>query len=106
MDAMKDLVAQRLAIIKQHMPSVLACIEDRAQHIGPEAYALVRRGLRGEPGCFYAVEAGHVVGTPLGRDHPAMREAARFMAIFGCTHVCIWHESAFPAKDGGVDGAH
>lgn len=24
----------------------------------------IRRGMRGEPGHFYAVEAGHVVGTP------------------------------------------
>lgn len=105
MNAMKELVAQRLAIIKQHMPNVMACIEDRAQHAGPVAYALVRRGLRGEPGCFYAVEAGHVVGTPLGRDHVAMLETAQFMVIFGCAHVCIWHESAWPAKNGAVDGS-
>jgi len=106
MDAMKELVAQRLAIIKQHMPHVLACIEDRAQHIGNEAYALVRRGLRGEPGCFYAMEAGHVVGAPFGRDHPGMQEAARFLVLYGCAHVCIWHESAWPEKRAeGGDGA-
>lgn len=91
------LVQQRLQLIKSSMPNVMKSIEDKAAHIGPEAYALVRRGLRGEPGCFYAFEAGHVVGAPFGRNDPVMLELAQFTAVFGCAHVCIW-----PAKDDEV----
>lgn len=106
MSASKDLVEQRLATIKQHMPNVLACIEDRAQYFGPEAYKLVRRGLRGEPGCFYAIEGGHVVGNPMGLDRKEMGELANHMVIFGCAHVCIWPLRVWQGKEGAADGAH
>lgn len=104
---MAQLVAQRLEIIKRHMPYTLACIEDRAQHFGNEAYALVRRGLRGEPGCFYAIEGGHVVGQPRGLE---LKGQADFIVVFGCAHMCIWPEhvwkaSATPEGEGGGDGA-
>lgn len=102
-----DLVNERLAVIRAHMPEVYAVIQDKAQQIGPEAFALVRRGLRGEPGCFYAFEAGHVVGTPFGRSHPAMVETANFLVRFGCAHVCIWPDDAVaPPKVGVADGTH
>ena len=100
-----QLVAYRLDIIKTFMPNVLACIRDRAQHYGPDAFTLVRRGLRGEPGCFYAIEGGHVVGTPLGMDRQALQGAADFMAIFGCAHVCIWPERVWRKPQEGGGGA-
>lgn len=87
---MQMLVEQRLDVIRRRMPEVLAVIKDKAEHHGPEVYALVRRGLRGEPGCFYAFEAGHVVGTPFGKTNPVMVGAAQFLVEFGCAHVCIW----------------
>ena len=106
--SLDDLVKERLAIIKAHMPEVFATIQDKARQIGPEAYALVRRGLRGEPGCFYAFEAGHVVGTPLGFDpkRSGLQGAAEFLVLYGCAHVCIWPEHAWPkVQAGGADGA-
>lgn len=93
-DGMKALVDQRLQVIKSRMPNVRQAIEDRAALIGNEAFALVRRGLRGEPGCFYAMEGGYVVGTPFGGADPRMAQAAQFMVRFGCAHVCI-----FPMTD-------
>lgn len=101
---MKLVVAEKLETIKRSMPNVLACIEDRAQHFGQEAYALVRRGLRGEPGCFYAIEAGYVVGTPLGMDGKLLQEAADFMALFGSTHVCMWPARVWGGAQGGGNG--
>ena len=53
-------VEQEIADIKAHMPEVYQAIKDKADEIGKEAYALVRRGLRGEPNCFYAFERGWV----------------------------------------------
>ncbi|WOI43770.1 hypothetical protein [Acidovorax sp. BLS4] len=107
--AVKELVAQRLEVIRRCMPNTLACIEDRVAAIGTKAYALVRQGLRGEPGCFYAIEAGHVVGCPAGMDVQTLEEAGRFMVIFGSAHVCIWPAwvwSAAPAEAGSGNGAH
>lgn len=97
-----QLVAERLEIIKRHMPNVLACIQDRAQHYGTEVYALVRRGLRGEPGCFYGIEGGYVMGTPMGLDQQQVfQDHARFIVRFGCAHLCVWPERVWQRKQGG-----
>lgn len=106
MTAINELVQQRLEVIKRHMPNVLACIEDRAQHFGPETYKLVRRGLRGEPGCFYAIEGGYVMGTPMGMDRDTLQQLADHMVILGCAHVCIWPARVWRKKEGGADGAN
>ena len=97
-----------LRTIKQCMPEVYALIKSRAEEVGSAVYALVRRGLGGEPGCFYAFEAGHVVGTPLGFDpkRSGLQGAAEFLVLYGCAHVCIWPDHAWPkVQAGGADGA-
>ncbi|WP_152643479.1 hypothetical protein [Paracidovorax citrulli] len=96
----RTMMEYRLETIRECMPGVHAMIKARAEQIGPEAYALVRRGLRGEPGCFYALEAGHVAGTPFGAADPRMQDLAAALVWFGGAHVCIW-----PAdKEGSVHG--
>jgi hypothetical protein len=55
--------AEVLALIKSRMPSTYRAIQDRAAVLGPGVYGLVRRGIRGEAGCFFAVENGEMVGT-------------------------------------------
>ncbi|MGV3679686.1 MAG: hypothetical protein ACO1PM_08170 [Acidovorax sp.] len=97
---MDALVEQRLNIIRRNMPEVLAVIGEKAKRHGPVVYALVRRGLRGEPGCFYAFERGHVVGAAFGKTDPRMVGAAQFLVEFGCAHVCIWPDP-MPGGDGG-----
>ncbi len=108
--ASKEQVAQQIEIIKTRMPYTWALIEDRAKHIGNDAYAYVRRGLRGERGCFYAIEAGHVVGTPAGLPQDTLQELADYIVIMGCAHVCIWPASAWRARDAAqppaVGGEH
>lgn len=103
---LEQLVKQRLEIMKKHMPLTMKNIEDRVQHYGPDARALVRRGLRGEHGCFFAIEAGHVMGTPMGMDRATLHELGNFMVIYGCAHVCIWPERVWSKPAGGADGAH
>lgn len=83
-------VDDKIAEIKAHMPGVYAAIQRKASEIGGDAFALVRRGLRGERGCFYGIEGARVVGAPFHREHPDMQIAARAMVEFGCAHVCIW----------------
>ena len=56
-------VEDKLAVIKREMPMTYAAIQEWASRIGNKAFEQVRRGLRGQYRCFYAYEAGHVVGT-------------------------------------------
>lgn len=97
-DAQVRAVQQGLHTIKTGMPNVYAAIQAKAADIGQGAYGLVRRGLRGEPLCFWAMEGGHVVGTPF-EGHPVEREVAYHMVRFGCAHVCMWGEGG----GGGAD---
>jgi len=84
-----DPVRDGLALIKDNMPRTYADIQ--AQAGGPRGratFALVRRGLRGEANCFYAVEAGHVVGAPFNQNVTA--DAAAVMVQFGAEFVVMW----------------
>ncbi len=101
-DAKRAAVNAGLQLIKSAMPNVYAVIQDRAQSMGNEAFALVRRGLAGEAGCFYAFEAGHVVGTPFGESDPRMAQVAQFVARFGCAHVCIFPMTADEVRHYGA----
>lgn len=87
----KAEVAAKIDQIKQHMPEVYKCIKNKAAEIGNVAFELVRRGLRGEPDCFYAFEGGRVVGTPFAL-HEVSRDVAQYMVTFGCVHVCIFKQ--------------
>lgn len=109
-------VKQQLEVIKTKMPSTYAEIKERGERVtgkvfdpandlvraeGSVVYQLVRRGIRGEPNCFYAVERGHVVGTPFNIEDVA-RDIAWGMVSLGCAHVCI-----LPVfKRGTQHGAH
>ena len=79
--------------IKDYMPAVYAAIKARAAVVGNGAFELVRRGLRGEPGCFWALEGGRVVGTPF-YGHPVMTEVGKALVEFGCVYDTIWPDQA------------
>lgn len=81
-------VAELLQLIKTRMPQTYEQITRKAQHQGKGVYVLVRRGLRGEPNCFWAMEAGQVVGTPFAATHPVSALMAQALVQFGCAHVC------------------
>lgn len=81
-------VSQQLATIKAHMPETYKLIQAWAQEIGNEAFRYVRRGCSGEPDCFWACEAGHVVGTPFAMQ-AINDDVARYMVRFGCTFVAV-----------------
>lgn len=91
---------KQIAMIKASMPAVYEAVQAKAAEIGREAFALVRRGARGEPNCFYAFEGGRVVGTPFDGDVPP--DVAQLIVRFGTTFLCMWPATA---KE-GVDGAH
>lgn len=98
--AAKVDVSGKVDEIKRYMPKTYKCIQDKAGEIGNEAFTLVRRGLRGEVNCFYAFEAGRVVGTPFAAG-PIPDKLAALMVEFGVAMCCIWQ-----APEGSGDGAH
>ncbi|MBY0455245.1 MAG: hypothetical protein K2Q11_10255 [Burkholderiaceae bacterium] len=84
-------VEAKIAQIKVHMPNTYASIQEKARHIGGQAYELVRRGLRGERNCFYAIEGGRVVGTTFDASHPEISLVALSMVDLGVDScVTIW----------------
>ena len=95
----KQNVDDKVALIKSDMPNVYKANQAKAAD-QKGTFELVRRGLRGEPGCFYAFERGHVVGTPFN-GHEIMDDVAVNMVQFGCAHVCIF---ALPSEN--TNGAH
>lgn len=104
---MNQTVDQQIANIKANMPETYKSIQAKARPVkdsagkvayeNPEAFSLVRRGLRGEPNCFYAFERGHVVGTPFNLVE-ITRDIAQYMVTFGVTHACIWAAPDLPPE--------
>lgn len=91
-DPAKEAIRQ----ITEHMPGVHQAIKVKAGEIGNQAYELVRRGARGEAGCFFAFEGGRVVGTPFGA--AVDPEVAQLMVQFGATYLVMWPEPEPPAN--------
>lgn len=98
-EQMKQRVAAKIEEIKGFMPETYKSIQARAAAGESDTFNLVRRGLRGEPNCFYALERGRVVGAPF--NHPVMDEVAANMVQWGCSYVCI-----FPSNPKGTHGTH
>jgi hypothetical protein len=90
MDSKTDQeVAEQIAIIQNRMPQTYATIKQKAAEVGKVAYALVRRGLAGQPNNFWAMEAGYVMGTPFNHTEIS-RDVAQSMVTFGIAHVCVF----------------
>lgn len=88
----KPDVSGKINDIKRHMPETYKSIQAKAAVIGNLAYEQVRRGLRGEANCFYALEGGRVVGTPYTLPD-IQAEVAKYMVQWGCTFVCILNDA-------------
>lgn len=98
-EQLKAKVAADLQRIKSSMPGVYQAIQDKAQDIGGEAYALVRQGCAGKPNTFYAFENGHVVGTRFNL--PELdRDVAYSMVAFGVDFMVVWPQPLAQAAGG------
>jgi hypothetical protein len=85
-------VEEQIASIKAHMPQVYDAIKAMAAEKGKATFGFVRRGLKGEPNCFYANERGHVMGSPFNQVEATV-DIACCMVRFGVSHFVIWsHE--------------
>lgn len=95
----KSEVERLIGEIKAHMPETYKAIQAKAVEIGNQAYVLVRAGLRGEPNRFWAMEAGHVMGTPFNL-LDMQEEVAVQMVRWGCAHACIFGQPVAEVQDG------
>ena len=91
--SVEEQVKEQVAQIKRDMPETYKAIVAKAEVMGKPAYALVRRGLRGEANCFWAMEQGWVMGAPFTLPEVA-RDIAQYMVTFGVGFVCIFGESS------------
>ena len=64
----------------------------------------MRQAMDGQPGWFYAIEAGHVVGTPWGAGTP-MDEYQRMAVLCGSDFAGFMREPT-PVAEGGAHAAH
>jgi hypothetical protein len=83
-------IAAVIEVIKVHMPDTYKAIKLKADSIGKPAYEYVRRGIRGEPNCFYAFENFNVVGTKFSIEHEDALALATYMVEFGSTFCIIF----------------
>ena len=70
--------------MREQMPLTAAWITERraawgATHVDD----CLKRALQGVPGLFYALEAGHVIGTPFPPTHPVAADQT-YAVVMGC----------------------
>jgi len=89
--------------LRQHMPETAKWVDQKRQELGAEfVNGCIRRALKGEPGLFYALERGHVLGTPFPATHP-IADSQTYAITMGCSFAGF---IATPATPGGSNGAN
>jgi len=94
--------------MRQQMPETAKWVEARRTEYGAaHVNACIRRALKGEPGYFYAMEAGFVLGTPFPATHPVAADQ-EFAVMMGCTFAAfmVTPVPALATSGGATDGAH
>lgn len=75
---------QKTVNLRESMPETALWVDAKRKELGAEfVNGCIRRALKGEPGWFYAIEGGHVLGTPFPATHPIAQEQ-RFAIMVGC----------------------
>lgn len=71
--------------MRLQMPETLKWVEARRLEFGKaHVNDCIKRAMAGEAGLFYALERGHVVGTPFPATHPIAPDQASAV-LLGCT---------------------
>jgi len=71
--------------LRKDMPETAKWVDGKRKELGIEhVNGCIRRALKGEPGYFYAIERGHVLGTPFPPTHPIAHEQ-NYAITMGCT---------------------
>lgn len=88
------------ASLRETMPKTAEWVDRMRAQLGA-AYVneQIRLSLKGEPGRFYAIEGGNVLGTPFPPTHPIDQEQ-RLAVLIGVSFA------GFIAEPEGADGTH
>lgn len=71
--------------LRSAMPETAKWVDQQRRKLGAtHVNSCLRRAMKGEPGLFYAIECGHVLGTPASLDTP-MGNAQRWAVVMGTT---------------------
>lgn len=71
--------------MRQQMPETAKWVEAKRTELGKDhVNACIKRALAGEPGLFYAIERGQVLGTPFPATHVIAADQ-RMAVLVGCT---------------------
>lgn len=71
--------------LRQQMPETSKWVDAKRVELGKDfVNDCIRRSMKGEPGLFYAMERGHVLGTPFPATHPVAKDQ-QYAITMGCT---------------------
>lgn len=89
--------------LRKKMPETAKWVDQKRKELGVEfVNGCIRAALRGEAGFFYAIEQGHLLGTPFPATHP-VAATQNYAVLHGCKFAAF---IATPKKSGGNDGTH
>lgn len=75
--------------LRRDMPNTAAKVDEYRQTYGADwVNDQIRRALRGEPDRFYAMENGHVLGTPFQAD-PALADWIKTAVALGSRFAVV-----------------
>jgi hypothetical protein len=75
--------------LRLEMPETAVFVDSKRSEYGPSfVNDCIKSALAGKPGRFYAMENGHVLGTPFPATHP-INQAQNFAVLTGCTFAAF-----------------
>lgn len=75
--------------LKTRMPTVAKIVDERRNQWGAaHVNQCIKAGMKGEPNRFFAIEAGHVVGTPFDAACD-LHHAAKLAVLVGGAFVAM-----------------
>ena len=91
---------------RELMPNVARLVDEkRAQYGAAHVRECITRGMRGEPGWFYAFEAGMVQGTPFTACS-VTTELLATAVMLGGRFACVMRPPELATTTGVRHGAH
>ncbi|WP_183025659.1 hypothetical protein [Variovorax sp. UMC13] len=92
--------------MRERMPDTAQWIDARRLEWGKAHVddCLRRATVDKEPGHFYAIERGHVAGTPFAADHE-VAELQRYAVLHACTFAAFMREPV-PVQTSAQGGGH
>ena len=75
---------KKQASLRESMPETAIWVDAKRVELGADfVNSCIKQALTGTPGRFYAMENGHVLGTPFTPDHPIAQDQ-NMAILLGC----------------------